>query len=355
MKLSYRDKGHAYYFTPDPTAEKPDPKSRRCKSVTAVAKVGDDTYSLDKWGKRQVALGMALDEGHLRERAAAHYDDRDQLDDIAEEAMTKAKSHEKAAKGTAAHRITERVDLGETVIQTPFSKAVSEAWQRALKDARLEILPEFIERIVIFPELYIAGRFDRFVKVKGTGKIACLDLKTGANAVKYPHSIARQLATYVNAPLLAGPIPGSGGETEQFEALPAKLDRKWGYVVHLTDDKVEVVKIDIAAGWKNVKDSVFPMLAFRDNKSLVEPVAAQEILVGPASPDRVAWIRGRLADLKTIDGAPAAVISRWPAGVSPKPPWTDGEVDAIDACLESVEKDKSAGFPAVDPILTAAA
>lgn len=354
MKISYNDRWHSYRLTPDPTPEEKEsgkePASKRCKSVTNVAKVGDDSYGLQAWGKRQVALGMAL-EPDLIERAAAHYDDRDQLDEIAEEALKAAKSHDKAAKGTAAHRITERVDMGQQLIETPFSKAVGEAWTRALKDAGLEIVPELIERIVVYPELYIAGRFDRIAKVKRSGKYAVVDLKTGS--IDYPHAIARQLAMYAHAPLMAGPIAGSGGETELFEKLPDKLDLKWGYIVHLTDDKVEVVKIDIAEGWKNVEKSVFPMLKFRDNKNLVEKLVEQEIVVGPAKDDRVAWIKGRLSDLAPNPEAKAMVIARWPAGISPKPPWTDGEIDVIDEALASVEKDTTAGFPIADPILSA--
>ena len=80
MRLKYDDKWHSYWLD-----------GRRCKCVTTVAKIPDDTYSLDQWRKRQVAIGMAMSPP-LVERAAAHFDERDKVDEVAEEAMLVAKS-----------------------------------------------------------------------------------------------------------------------------------------------------------------------------------------------------------------------------------------------------------------------
>src|SRR5262245_47535975 len=249
MKLRYDDQHHSYWLD-----------GRRCKSVTTVAKIPDDTYSLDQWRKRQVAIGMAVSPP-LVERAAAHYDDRDQLDRIAEEAMVAAKAHEAAGRGTAAHRITERIDLGQDIVDTPLARAVQAAWTRALDDAGLDVVTQFVERIVIYPERFIAGRFDRWCRRRSDSRLFVVDLKTGDNAVKYPHSIAVQLALYANAPFLAGPIPNGGGTTQLFSPLPDELDRQVGYVVHMpTEAQAEVVEIDIAAGWDIVNQAVFPIL-----------------------------------------------------------------------------------------------
>ena len=50
---------------------------------------------------------MAINPG-LVERAAAHFDDRDPMDEIAEEALVAAKAHDAAGRGTAIHRVAER-------------------------------------------------------------------------------------------------------------------------------------------------------------------------------------------------------------------------------------------------------
>jgi hypothetical protein len=50
VKLRYDDKQHAYWLD-----------GRRCKGVTTVAKIPEDTYRLSLWSQRQVAIGVATD------------------------------------------------------------------------------------------------------------------------------------------------------------------------------------------------------------------------------------------------------------------------------------------------------
>lgn len=348
MKIKYNDKWHSYYFTDD------EGKNKRCKSVTTLAKIPDNTFNLEKWAKRMVAYGVTITPS-LVESIAAHHDDKKAMDDLCEEAMKAAKAHERAAIGTAMHRITERIDFGETLIDTPLSRAVQEAWGRALRSANLEIMPEYIERMVVYPDLWIAGRFDRFVKNKSTHKIHCLDLKSGERAVEYPHSIACQMALYVNAPWMAAPIPGSGGETETFEAMPKRLDKKVGYIVHMSPEgDVAVHEVDIEAGWDVVKNVIFPTLAWRDRKDLTKLVAEQAIQLGPASEERLAWIRGRLAVFGMCEQpVKEAVAARWPVGVTPKADWTDSEVDTLSQVFDSVERDYGTVFSNPDTLIVA--
>lgn len=342
MKLTYNDSNHSYFL-----------EGKRCKSVTTIAKIPDDTYSLDQWRKRMVVMGLALTPA-LVERAAAHYDDRDQLGRIAEEAMTAAKAHEASGRGTAAHRIAERHDLDQMIVDTPFARAVRNAWQKALDGAGLDIVPEYIERIVVYPDLKIAGRFDRIARRRSDGRLVMLDLKTGANAAKYPHAIAVQLALYVNAQYLAGPIPNEGGSTEEFTKLPTDLDRKWGVIVHMpTDDTVEVHKVNIEAGWDIARNVVFPILKWRARRDLTKTVGSTLVAdpSGEAPSERVDWLRGRLSLIGMVDGARDVVASRWPLGVAPRGPWSDADIDELDTMLVTVEADASAGFPTRDPAL----
>jgi hypothetical protein len=342
MKLSYNDAQHAYWLD-----------GVRCKSVTTVAKIPDDTYSLDQWRKRQILVGVAL-RPQLVERAAAHFDDRDIIDRLAEEALEAAKSHDAANRGTAAHRIAERVDLGQTIIDTPQARAVQAAWERALMLAGLEIVPELVERIVVYPERRIAGRFDRMVRRKIDGRLCVLDLKTGMNAVKYPHSMAIQLALYANAPLIAGPLDGRG-QTEKFDR-PPDIDRTVGYVIHMVhqydddgtvaDQQVDVVGVDLEQGWKAAQ-LCFDTIDWRSRKDLILPIAEIKL----ESPDRTEWIQGRLKALSGSRQARDIVTGSWPPQVPYRPPWTDGQIDLIDGVLAAAERLTEAFFPPADPTI----
>lgn len=351
MKLKYNDRWHSYHLN-----------GTRCKGVTNVAGIPDDTYNLQNWQKRMVALGMALpDSKPLHERALAHFDDKSALGDVAEDAMRAAKAHDAAARGTAIHRTLERHDLGGELIDTPESRALRAAYDKALDAAGLIVLPEYIERVVVHDKHFIAGRFDRLFRRKRDGKLVVGDIKSGENAIKYPHKTAVQLALYANAPLLAGPIPGSGGETETFEKFP-ETDKKWAYVVFTPDaNHVAVHKIDIAKGWKAFNRAILPTLEWRKEANLIQVVGTVEVddLMGPAPEERVTWIKGRLQLLAIVDNADRAkqlVALRWPASV-PKPKdvkagaagWSEQDIDELDAVLTSVEDDVSAGFAPSDP------
>jgi hypothetical protein len=374
MKLRYDDRTHSYWID-----------GKRCKSISAVAKIPDDTWALDAWKKRQVLIGAALDPG-LIERAAAHFDDKDQMNQIAEQAMNTAKSHQAAARGTAAHRITERVDLQELIIDTPQARAVQQAWTRALDLAGLEILPEFIERIVVYPDLRIAGRFDRFARRIADNAIVGVDLKTGTSALKYPHAVAVQLALYVNAPLMAVGIPRDGGSTEQFEPLP-EMDTTIGYVIHMpTDGEVNVVAIDLNEALAGMQ-ACFNVLSWRQRTGFVHPVVEVpvasdelqqrrehirttpidrdlsgvpvmhvddngEIISGPwihehVPKDRNQWITDRLHILAKT-GAKQLVANSWPPGVPPRGPWNVEQIAWLDRALTAVEAAVEAPFTA-DP------
>lgn len=349
MKLSYNDAKHVYRID-----------GRQVKSVTAIAGIPDDKTLLNKWAERMVGIGIA-ENPDLAKKIIALKDKPWEANGIAWAAKQRAGGDKAADRGTQMHQTIEFHVKGILSYPTPYERELCATWDRALKNAGLEVLPEYTERIVVFPDEKIAGRLDHIVKVKRSGKVAVADLKSGKRAVEFPHAISVQLGTYANAPLMAGELD-EDGITETFGPMPAKLDKKWAYIVHMPDERtVSIVKVDIAKGWDIAKKHCFPILDWRKYDDLVVPVVSQTLQIDPetdepidAPEDRVAWIRGRLADLKPIPGAREAVIGRWPVGVAAKPPWTDGDIDAIDAALEAVEKDKSAGFPVVDPAFTAA-
>lgn len=347
MKLTYKDDDHAYWLN-----------GRRCKGVTSIASIPDNKYAIEQWSKRSVALGMAL-EPALVERAAAHFDDRDQMDKIAEEALVVAKTHQAAGRGTAIHRVTERIDLGGVVVQTPLAQAVQISWTRALDDAGLDIEPGFVERIVVYPDRYVCGTFDRLARRRTDGRLVVVDLKTGSNAVRYPHSIAIQMALYANAPLLAGPLPKAGGTTTQFEPLPGDLDRDWGVIIHMpAEDKAEAVSINIAAGWDAAQQIIWPALTWRDRKDLIQ--LQVPTVIDPEKAyldllDRTEWVRGRVDAIKAAGHAAllAAEWSRYP-NVPTFPrggPTNQAQIDVIAQICETIETQVGLPFGESDPTI----
>lgn len=258
-KLKYADKNHAYWID-----------GKRAKSVTTVAKVPEDGYRLELWGKRMTAIGLASNQA-LIESVAAHFDDSDKLNEIVEEAIVLAKSHHAATRGTAMHRITERADRGEDMMLTDLLADTVKAWRDAMDAHGYEVLPEYIERCVVYPEQRICGKFDRIVREKSSGELFILDLKSGERALNYPHSIAVQLGLYVNAPWMAGAWDGESGETTEFFPMPEDLNTDWGLIVHMPEPgKVTIAKVDIAAGWEIAHRAIFPILDWRARTDLVE-------------------------------------------------------------------------------------
>jgi PD-(D/E)XK nuclease superfamily protein len=239
-KLVYTDSTHTYMLD-----------GRRAKSVTAVAKIVQDSYLLDQWRKRQVAIGMML-EPRLAERVAVDPDNREAVDAICEEAMRVAGAHHKADRGTQRHRASELADIGGKLL-TEQQRADAEAWRRTIEHHGLEILPQHVEGFAIYPDHGVVGRFDRFAVLRARGRTAIVDLKSGVNAVKYPQGTAAQLALYANAPLISATVTTAGDRSTitEWTTPPADLDLGLGYVVLLGDDMEigELWEINIAHGW----------------------------------------------------------------------------------------------------------
>ncbi len=254
MRLKYVDKVHGYWLD-----------GKRCKGVSTVAKIPEDTWNLDQWRKRMVALGVAGSEELVEKINATDQDDKGALDLLAEEALTLAGASIKAERGTKVHDTSEKHDLGEDLDEAEQMDA--ERWRSTLAAAGFTVVPDLIERVVVFPEDKVCGRFDRFVIRDHDGCMAAIDLKTGAGAVKYPGSTVIQLAMYANAPLMAGPmdeVEEGVFVTETFYPLPLNMDRRVGYVIYLPDDSIPAVHpVNLELGWKAWQEVVKPTLAWR--------------------------------------------------------------------------------------------
>lgn len=244
-RLVYNDSTHAYTLN-----------GRRAKSVTAVAKIAPDSFALEQWRKRQVAIGLTLDK-RLIERVAVDVDNKEAVDIVCEAAMEVAGAHHAAHRGTQRHRASELSDLGERLL-TEQQQQDAAAWQRTLDAYGIEILPNFVEGFAIWPEQVVVGRFDRIARYQG--RLVVVDLKSGENAVKYPQSTAVQMSLYANAPLISvsAVTVGDRSTVTQWAPPPADLDLKTGYVVLLGDgmDVGKLYEINIEYGLEGARHAL---------------------------------------------------------------------------------------------------
>ncbi|MBB4689800.1 PD-(D/E)XK nuclease family protein [Amycolatopsis jiangsuensis] len=233
------------YLLPDPRTG----KEKAWTRATTLARVLADEYNLGQWAERMVAKGMAARPDLVAGAAAAPLEDKKTLQGIAKQAKEAAGSTQAANLGTALHSFTERADGGETIDQlgAPANlHADLVAYQQRMREAGFTIVPELIERIVVCPELGVAGTFDRVVR-KADGTLSVLDLKTGKDLSYGWMEIAIQQAIYANATHYYEP------DGERLVEIPSGvLDRKRAYILHLPVGRAsaQLYTVDIETGWR---------------------------------------------------------------------------------------------------------
>lgn len=254
MKLKYSAKAHGYWLD-----------GKRCKSPSAIAKVADDSSALDKWRRRQTAIGLALRPELLTEVATVAADNK-ALDEVCERAMEHAGAGSGRNWGSAVHLATEMIDAGVPILETPEMARVKAQWLQLLADNDLTVVAS--EAIVVHPEDLIAGRFDRVVQHK-SGRRFVLDIKTGASAAEFLHAHAVQLWLYASAPLMAvGPSGDRDFEVTEWEPM-FEVSHTVALVAHLPQDgEPSIVPVDIAAGRECLDTVIRPTWAWRARKDL---------------------------------------------------------------------------------------
>jgi hypothetical protein len=206
---------------------------------------------------------------------------------IVDQAQEAAKAKSGANLGTALHRFTERIDRGEEV-QVPGQWIPDvEAYTKTLAAAGVEVIPRWLERVVVVPKLHVAGTLDRLVTVPGYDLPLVADLKTGQDVVKYGMGdISVQLALYAGAThawlgstddirrdrwgryLLPDPDKNPGA----YEEMPT-VDRERALVIHLPVGRAEchLHVVDIAAGRLAASKAVW-VREWRKRKDLSTPL-----------------------------------------------------------------------------------
>lgn len=282
------------YLLPDPETG----KERAWTRATTVARTLADEYNLTKWKLRQVARGMALRPDLVAAAAATDPDaDKGTFDKITDQAMERAGSSAGANLGTALHSFTGRLDSEQPPLDALGAPAALHGDLRAYVDTmrRHRLRPAHVERIVVLPDLGIAGTFDRIVsQPPGQTKaapLAVLDLKT-AKSIDYSMlEIAIQLALYAHAPLMWN------AATRTYEPMPVDVDKDRALVLHLPVGKAhgQLYGVNIIEGWTYAQLAMQVRAARSNGKGLawlVEPEPADLALHRVSiAPDRAELAR----------------------------------------------------------------
>jgi hypothetical protein len=184
------------YILPDPVTGEEKPWTR----VTTLAGTLADRRGLEKWAQRNIVYGLGQRQDLYARAAACTLDDRETLTRIVEEAQSAAAEKAGANLGSAIHQFTERIDRGEQVnVPAPYDRDI-DAYKRALDQADIAVVLGWVERVVVIPELEVAGTLDRLVDGYWGPTPRVADLKTGKDVVPYGMTeIALQLALYAHA------------------------------------------------------------------------------------------------------------------------------------------------------------
>jgi hypothetical protein len=235
-----------------------------------IKKVETDTYNLDLWKQRQVAVGMSRRDDLVVAVKAMKAgpkgwtkEERKTLDGIAEKASEAAKDSDGGVVGTALHLLTERLDRGEdlesVVKGLPAGPAQSiRAYEFLVRANGWQTIE--VERTVVNDILDVSGTFDRVTFVPGLAEMmgpgmcqhghdhqralpVIMDVKSEKDPTLNGLHIATQLAIYSRSHRMWLPTP---------EYVPAPCVRQdVGIVVHL-DREGDAVPyfVNLNEGWE---------------------------------------------------------------------------------------------------------
>lgn len=239
MKVEPKRDRWGRYLLPDPDTG----KERAWTRATTISGILSDHYNIEIWAQRMVALGFVKRPELFVEMVRTQETDKKEQKRIVGEAKEAGGANVASELGTAIHEACEARDRGEP-FDARFELEVT-TYRVKMKELELDILPGWIERIVIVPSLGVAGTLDRMVTRRGWQLPRMADLKTGATVhfSELEHTI--QQALYANA------THYWDSETEELVEVPP-IDKDSALIIHLPagQGRCEVHDIDIAAGWE---------------------------------------------------------------------------------------------------------
>jgi hypothetical protein len=240
--------------------------------------IEDDT-NLVKWQKRQVARGVGLmyEQGVLRlgPQGGLPLDPReepnekwqkDRWNELAKAAENAVGSYAKADRGTAIHYATELIDKGDTANFAALPADLRERGDAYFRFCReWGIQPTSVEVFGVEDEHEVAGTWDRTGYCAGRHRI--LDVKTSSTMDFAGIGFAVQLAEYAHA---------SRYNLSTHERYPHEdMDLETAFIIHVGREEgshVELVKVDIATGWRYAQTVNAVIQARRDGRKAIKPI-----------------------------------------------------------------------------------
>lgn len=262
----------------------------RFTSYTRASTLGKgikSEFNLTRWKLRAVTFGLSRYPALVLKAASAagmeEQEDKDLLDEVAEEAKERAGAGDAAMSGTALHKLSERMDAGEDLSWLPdYALAALQTYRRLM--AALEIIGA--EQFVVCDDLGAGGSYDRLVVLKWAVKITwkdqdnfehtevlpagtrlILDLKTNKTTAFWgPEYLAQQVVYSHGIPYSA-----AGGRGHWPDGIQPNVN--WALILHvpvmspvdagfywvpLRAGRVVAELANAVRGWQNSADLFLP-------------------------------------------------------------------------------------------------
>jgi len=168
----------------------PHPETGKWQSwtrATNFAPTLSDRFALSEWELRMALVGATLRPDLVAEATGLDVKtDREKLNRIVKKLKRSAGGEEAADRGTRMHTHTEVLDGGGTLDRAPVKERPDVlAYRAALKASGVEVFPHLIERVTAIPELGVAGKLDRVLRL-ADGTYAIGDVKGLALTERIP-------------------------------------------------------------------------------------------------------------------------------------------------------------------------
>lgn len=254
------------YELPDPTTGE---KMKGWTRATTFAATMAEQYGLSIWKQRQVVWGLSRRPDLLTmAQTISGPEDKKALGAIVDEAHIAAGTQSKANRGTAVHSACHAAERGAFEQVPEELRPHVAGYFAALKEHRLEVMPEYVERTVIVKSYHVAGTFDNLVRCPD-GKVRVLDKKTGR--LDYSDvEFAIQMALYANADAIFN------YDTGRYEPMP-EIAKDYAILMHIDPEtgKAHPERVNIVWGWTWARTSA-EVMAIRKTKHIVTPYVTEE-------------------------------------------------------------------------------
>lgn len=240
------------------------------RRTTTFIDVLQDEFLLKMWGNRNVAYGMSQRPDLVLQASSCgpdkfgNYseDSKRELNIVAAEAQREAGDKVKATIGTSLHRLTHKMDRGDTLGRIPdrwqddlraYDQKMSSIGVEWVSIEAFRVLDEWVTHIRDCDHrarryggkcdcFGVAGTVDRIGWYKG--RLRVFDVKTGSDFNKTGH--AMQLAAYAH--MVPYQFPGDKRTRDIDE-----VDTSVGYIIYLPEGKGEcrIEAMDLEMGWRH--------------------------------------------------------------------------------------------------------